>query len=1484
MDEPKKSLEQLLDEVEKLNLELDDFRAKKAYCEDVEKTLRDSERRLRLALEALNEGIWDWHIPTGQSIFSPGCYTMLGYAPFEFPQTYEDWRKLTHPDDIGRVEAEIYKHLNEEKTYAVEVRMRAKDGSYKWILTKGAVTERSENGLPQRMAGVHVYIDDKKRLEEEAAELSRKNIEAMKIARLAYWEYDAETGEFEFDDAFYEMLGLKAEEAKAMFLSLGDFIGKYVHTSFAYEVGEIFKKALESGGAEFETEFECKLRKADGSYIWTRTRFKAVKSAYGATVRLRGVNQEITKQKDAEEKRDISDEKYKHIFENAMEGIYLTTLDGRYINVNPAFAKMLGYSSAEELIETVTDIGPQLYVDPQERIKLVQTIKNEGAVDNYEIKLYRKNKSVMWMSVNVRGVKNDRGEIEFLEGTCFDVTERKLSDLKIRKEMRRANMLLNLRDISAKAKNAAEVYEAALDMAVKLTGSSLGFLHIISEDEQEVIYTVWSDEAKKICASAFDFHFPIKDAGAWTDCIKEKKPLIYNDFMNLKTRKGLPDGHVPVIRLLSAPVYSDGKLKMLIGVGNKETNYDELDAVQVQLIANELQKVAAKLQAEEAIIASEKKYRDMVETTLEGVWSMDAKFNTTFVNRQMAEMLGYEPEEMLGKKVSKFMPSTELADHAQKMIERRKGISNKYERQFKKKNGEIITCIVSARSLRDKDDRFIGSTGFCTDITEKIKAEKALKESEERFRKIFENAVIGIAITALDGAIVKTNKAFRDALGYSEDEINGVKLASITHIDDRDSSIELMRDLLSGKITVSTIEKRYVGKGNRIVWASLSVFLIRDEEGAPLHFIAVMADITAKKEAESAAAQSAKKFRSVFENSMAGISITSIDGRIQDANQSMCEMLGYSREELLGLNVSQITHPDDAEESVKYIKLMLSGETQRCRFEKRYVTKSGGVINALLDSYCLRNEEGAPLYFITNIADITYLKKTEEALRQSEKKFSKAFLTAPIGIAITRLSDGRLVQTNEEARKMFGYADEELLDADTFTLKAWNDLSDRDLVVKTLAEKGFVSDLDVKFRRKDGSIIATRLSSSAITINGEPCAVTCFADITDRKKAEEALAESERMFRKVAENFPGVIARFDAQLRHVYVNDKILEFTGIPAEAFIGKTNEELGMPEENVRLWNEKLKSVFNDRKTVAFEFVFGEGQSKKIFSTTQSPELDEEGNVVSALCVTMDITELKKAESFKSEIEMQMRQKQKLESIGTLAAGVAHEINNPVNVVMNYSQLLMDELDQESEKFDWAKSIYDESVRISKIVGNLLSFSRQDKQRHSPADMGEIIDNTLSLVTRAILKDQIKIVVEIEKGLPKIKCRSQQIQQILMNLLANARYSLNAKYPGFDENKKIKIISSLVWIEDRRYVRTVVEDYGMGIPREIADRIFDPFFTTKPRDEGTGLGLSISHGIAVDHRGSLRHESEEGKYARFYLDLPVDNGWETAAKNDEN
>ncbi|MFH2124431.1 MAG: ATP-binding protein [Pseudomonadota bacterium] len=264
-----------------------------------------------------------------------------------------------------------------------------------------------------------------------------------------------------------------------------------------------------------------------------------------------------------------------------------------------------------------------------------------------------------------------------------------------------------------------------------------------------------------------------------------------------------------------------------------------------------------------------------------------------------------------------------------------------------------------------------------------------------------------------------------------------------------------------------------------------------------------------------------------------------------------------------------------------------------------------------------------------------------------------------------------------------------------------------------------------------------------------------------------------------------------------------------------------------------------------------------------TLSPLAPTKGHQEATLLIARDLTEeeLMKAEAMRAA---------QLASVGELAAGVAHEINKPINGIINYAQIILDD-PLDPDNLDNLHRIIREGKRIAVIVSNLLDFARRHEDSQTPVVLQNVITNCIDLINHQLKKDSIILELDMPDTLPPIMCNSQQIQQVLLNIMSNARYALNKRYPEPNPNKRVTIKGQQIRQKEKLYIRLTITDQGTGIEHDIMDRLFDPFFSTKPSGEGTGLGLSISHGLVLENNGFLRVSSEMGRSTSLIVDLPV-------------
>ncbi len=266
-----------------------------------------------------------------------------------------------------------------------------------------------------------------------------------------------------------------------------------------------------------------------------------------------------------------------------------------------------------------------------------------------------------------------------------------------------------------------------------------------------------------------------------------------------------------------------------------------------------------------------------------------------------------------------------------------------------------------------------------------------------------------------------------------------------------------------------------------------------------------------------------------------------------------------------------------------------------------------------------------------------------------------------------------------------------------------------------------------------------------------------------------------------------------------------------------------------------------------------------------TISPIKESDGSVCKILLIARELTsdEARKVDSMRTA---------QLAAIGELAAGVAHEVNNPITGIINFAQLLLDDSKKNSLEEELLTRIINEGERIASIIKNLLSFAREDNQEIEPVDMVEVIKATLSLVEHQFKKDGIQISTDFFQGPCPIHGNFRQLQQVILNLLSNSRYALNERYPHTSPDKKILISCRPFTGESGKpWIQTGIRDHGTGIPQSILERLFDPFFTTKPAGQGTGLGLSISFGIIRNHGGSIKVNSIMHQFTEMLIQIPA-------------
>lgn len=519
----------------------------------------------------------------------------------------------------------------------------------------------------------------------------------------------------------------------------------------------------------------------------------------------------------------------------------------------------------------------------------------------------------------------------------------------------------------------------------------------------------------------------------------------------------------------------------------------------------------------------------------------------------------------------------------------------------------------------------------------------------------------------------------------------------------------------------------------------------------------------------------------------------------------------------------------------------------------------------------LTGEQGELLGIVESIRDITDLKQASKIFQDNSKRLSLQVeeKTAELRYAKERAEQlyrvcptavftvdraGKTTSWNDRAESLTGYGSDEMIGRNSCRIfnppngkKGCLNLDDdfiafEEKLCNLTTKNGDELIVTLNFNRL--------LDKNSQVIGG----IGSFKDITRQKRAE-------RILRSERDKFESMLSAMD-QGMHIVNKQYEIEFQN----NVLRKTFDDTvgARCYEVYRNRNEPCEKCLMQEaiKKQALQRVGEISLGGRYYQQCYAPFVDMDGEA-KVLVLLDDITEEKVHQS------ETMRAAQ-LASIGELAAGVAHEINNPINGIINYAQLLRDNAESGPEK-DIPDQIIKEGRRIAGIVRNLLLFSRQHDKDLVEVNIETVINDSLALVLHQIKKDGIVLDVDMPETLPPVCASAQHLQQVLLNLLSNARHALNQRYSGIDPNKQLSIHCTVVEREGEQYVRIEVIDHGMGIPEDIIGNIFDPFFSSKDPGEGTGLGLSISHGLIKDVSGFIGVESVAGDYTNFIVDIPA-------------
>jgi PAS domain S-box-containing protein len=1245
----------------------------------------------------------------------------------------------------------------------------------------------------------------------------------------------------------------------------------------------------------------------DGRIIWIEQTQTIIRNELGEPVDIYYIARDITERKQAEKALQDSQKFNASLLEHAPHATVVINPDTSIRYVNPAWEQVNGWTQAE----VAGMKAPYPWWPEEYKETFADGFKEAMKLDSGkgEVIAQKKNGELYWIDMTWSSVTNN-GELEYLLINSVDITERikaqtalKESEEKYRSIFGSANDIILLIDDKGKI----------LDVNSKMNDIT-GFTR------EELVGNNVLSLTQIITASSL--------------------ARVRETFKNRMLGASVPPYEIEIIKKDGQTAQFEVNARAL-RMGDKITGDLAI-----------LRDITERNNMEKALRESEEKFSKAFHASPEMMAIVNGKDGKYIeINDSFSKCLGYTREELIGHKAEEFnlWVNREESDKMARLMNEQGQIRHE-EYNFRTKSGEIRTWLCSADTIN------IGGNpcmlAVATDITER-------KQAEEKQQAIINTALDGFWVCNIEGKFLEVNDSYCKMTGYTREELLKMSIQDIEAVESPGQTAQRIKKI--GEQGSDRFETQHKRKDGKIIDIEISVNYSNIGEGQMFVFVR---DITERKRADKALANEAIRKRILIEQSRDGIVILDENGKVYETNRRFAEMLGYSVEEVLHLNVWDWEYQYPHEQVVEMIRTV---DENGDHFETRHRRKDGSVYDVEISTNGA-TFAGQKLIFCV-CRDITDRKQAQEALRESEEKFSKAFHSSPISISISRLGDGKLIEVNESFLRDKGYTREEVIGHRSTELDIWTNPGTRERIVRTLKSGGRVFNEQSQFRTKEGYIRTGLMSAEIISIGNEPCMLVMDIDITQQKLAQERI----RLLGSVTQQISDSTIVTDRNFKITYMNKAAQDLFGYSAEEALGK-----GLDLFNAEPVPKKI--IRNIFQTVASGKVWSATVPKRrkdgniiTCESRVSPLYDENGQVSSFIDVQRDVTEQKQMEvklqehkqliesilaampegvlvidgndriilaneafykifhrskrttvnkllsetvhidqlvnlynavkrgkyddnnlefryrvqdlekiitcavvkmdgectlltfidiSRDREEEEKLYLTDRLASIGEMAAGLAHELNNPLTGIMALSQLLVDS-DISGECKEDLESIHSEAKRAASIVKNVLLFARNNTYENGQASVNEVVRDVLRLREYEEKVSNIQVVINLEDNLPDITIDKYQLQQVFLNIILNAEAAIKeTKRPG---------ILTVTTERVNNHVNISFKDNGCGIKKNIMPRIFDPFFTTKDIGKGTGLGLSICYSIIVKHGGKISVRSQINEGSTFTIKIPV-------------
>jgi PAS domain S-box-containing protein len=910
-------------------------------------------------------------------------------------------------------------------------------------------------------------------------------------------------------------------------------------------------------------------------------------------------------------------------------------------------------------------------------------------------------------------------------------------------------------------------------------------------------------------------------------------------------------------------------------------------------------------QIQSQLARAERRYTQLVDQASDGIAIADVNLSLTEVNAAVCQMTGYAREELLGRAVADLLVPDDRPKLPAAHQALRDGQPVVGEWRVRRKDGTVLHVEVSARPFEDA-----GAQAILRDVSARHEAERALRESEERFRLLYQYLPLAYHSVSEHGTVLMVNDAWLALTGLTRGQSVGRRFADLLT---RESAAvyEARFSRVIGRADVHDLEVTLVRGDHSLVTVTLDGRRGQDAKGE-IQVHCALHDVTEARRADARLRESEARYRTLFDESpvsiweedfsgirrhldrLQALGVTDLEEhftanpeelsdcvesvRVVDVNRATLALYGAETRSQLLAGLDRVIGDEGRDAFRQSILALARGERSWVGESINY-TLNGDPIRLALQWSLAPGFERTWSRVLVSAMDITDRLRAEGALRESEARFERIFRSAPGVMGIARRSDGRFLDVNDVFLRELGYAREAVIGRTVDELGLPADRGEAEALAAA-GRQGLVHNLEVRLRRRSGGLFEGVVSVVPLTVSGEDCLLIHAVDTTARRRAELTSRETQRVLATLLSNLPGMAyqACDDPERTLLFVSEGCAELTGYAAHDLVGNRRLSYAslIHEEDADAVRAGVREATAQGRPyrLTYRIRHAGGQIRWVWEQGRVVQ-SSPGEPVSLEGFISDITDRRHAEEELARRTEQLRQAQKMEAVGRLAGGIAHDFNNLLTAILGYSDLVLSRLGSDDPLAGRVLEIRRAGERAANLTRKLLAFSRRQVLTPVVLNLDGLLEDIAPILGRLVGED-IALRVRTGSGC-HVEADPTQIEQVIMNLVINARDAMPRGGTLTLETGRADLgpgEASMHGVAAGPYAVFSIADTGVGMDEATRARLFEPFFTTKAPGQGTGLGLSTVYGIVQQSGGFIAVFSREGAGTTFVVHLPLVEG----------